>query len=82
MNVTQHWNSHNKEREVSWQLIYIEESDDFTAPADTALLLGWWEEWPERFWAQEVNYAKITGSHLHGRATHWMPLPSPPETEK
>lgn len=56
-----------------------------TAPKDTSkLLLGWWQEWPEREWVFEVaaagniDVARRGEGYLHGKATHWMPLPGPP----
>lgn len=58
------------ERRV-WRLI-----DD--APADTDLLLGWWQEWPSRKWQTQVGFAHSTkGGWWHGQATHWMHLPEP-----
>lgn len=48
------------------------------------LLLGWWVDFPEKGWVQEVNPAGNTTLRqgmcwLHGYATHWMPLPEPPK---
>ena len=59
-----------------------------SAPVDgTILLLGWWREWPKTEWVMEVSMAGNVDNpfihpgsgHLHGQATHWMPLPDPPE---
>jgi hypothetical protein len=50
-----------------------------TAPKDIDLLLGWWREWPERVWESSAGLAGSTkGGWLHGQATHWMPMPTPP----
>lgn len=64
-----------------WQIIYDEKTDHFSAPSDVEVLLGWWEAWwPEKRWRQDVNYARSTaGRWTHGNATHWQPLPSPPQ---
>lgn len=57
-----------------------------TAPLDgSLLLLGWWETWPEKVWEQEVSPAGNqnvfkSGVFHHGQATHWMPLPFPPDS--
>ena len=51
-----------------------------TAPRDADVLLGWWQDWPERQWECAAGLAGSTkGGWLHGQATHWMPLPAPPE---
>lgn len=50
-----------------------------TAPADVDVLLCWWDEWPQGQWKQDLNLAICTkGGWRHGRATHWMSLPEPP----
>ena len=62
-----------------WRTIYDEAEDTYYAPADTEILLGWWQEWPERKWMQEAGVHRSTkGGWLHSQATHWQPLPSPP----
>lgn len=53
-----------------------------TAPADTELLLGWFHQFlgDGRCWHMTVDFACSTrGGWWHGQATHWMPLPEPPE---
>ena len=58
-----------------------------TAPLDNPLQLGWWESYPEKKWVQEVESAGhsndkgpgMSNAWLHGRATHWQPLPEPPK---
>jgi hypothetical protein len=50
-----------------------------TAPRDEELLLGWWQKWPELRWEWASGLAGSTkGGWLHGNATHWQRLPSPP----
>lgn len=64
----------------NWQLI------DENSPLDKPVLLGWVEHWPVPRWETEVNVIgrsntaafPYSNAHLHGRATHWMPLPPPP----
>lgn len=57
-----------------------------TAPQDGSLiLLGWWRTWSKVEFECEVKAAGNidTGRPgtrwMHGQATHWMPLPEPPE---
>lgn len=58
-----------------------------TAPLDMPLQLGWWELWPEKKWVEEISLAGhandkgpgMSNAWLHGRATHWQPLPEPPK---
>lgn len=58
-----------------------------TAPHEELLVLGWWELWPTKVWKQEIALASAgerfpngySNRWEHGRATHWMPLPVPPE---
>lgn len=57
-----------------------------TAPKDGSyLLLGWWQEWPERRWviqvapAGNIDVARPGRGYLHSQATHWMPTPEPPK---
>ena len=71
---------------IEWQPIE-------TAPHETTVLLGWIEEW-SREWKCEVGFAsrgsawpapgggRYSNYFRHGRATHWMPLPEPPEGEQ
>ncbi len=62
-----------------WKIVYDEANDEMFAPADTEVLLGWWELWPELKWRQEVGeYRNTRGHWCHGQATHFQPLPSPP----
>ena len=62
-----------------WRVVYDEAEDTYYAPADTKILLGWWQEWPEREWVQEAGVHRSTkGGWLHSQATHWQPLPSSP----
>jgi hypothetical protein len=50
-----------------------------TAPADVDVLMGYWQEWPERKWVYVLDYAQDTKGHwLKNHVTHWMPLPEPP----
>lgn len=65
-----------------------------TAPHETYLLLGWLEEWPDLRWQYEIGFAshgsswpaenggRYSNYAAHGRATHWMLLPEPPEGEQ
>jgi hypothetical protein len=55
-----------------------------TAPFGERVLLGWrhWRDWQ---WCMEVGPAisgwkrgNISNVSKHGSATHWMPLPEPP----
>jgi hypothetical protein len=58
-------------RSIQWQPIE-------TAPKDVPVLLGW-EDSFRREWEYEAGlYGSTRGGWLHGQATHWMPLPSPP----
>lgn len=55
-----------------------------TAPHETLVVLGWYEG---DVFKQEIALASagrrypggVSDMWWHGRATHWMPLPSPPE---
>lgn len=61
--------------------ILIEEDAKQEVPMETPVLLGWWETWPEMEWVCEAGIAGVDRPGVgwrHGRATHWMPLPSPP----
>ncbi len=50
-----------------------------TAPDGDILLLGWWCEFlGAKSWECEVEFYGRGDGHC---ATHWMHLPSPPETE-
>ncbi len=61
-----------------WML--IEEDAPVDVPLDTPVLLGWWRHWPEREWVTEAGLAgSVRGGWRHGRATHWRPLPAPPD---
>lgn len=58
-----------------------------TAPHETNILLGYWKDWPKREWVTEVGWysrgQRFKNGHSnysrHGYATHWMPLPDPPQ---
>lgn len=58
-----------------------------SAPADTDLLLCWWQEWPSNRWHYEAAWASASNTcgggysngWAHGSATHWKRLPAPPE---
>ena len=65
-----------------------------TAPHETEVLLGWMNEWSEpNEWRCEIGCAtsgrdwpapdggRFSSYSMHGNATHWMPLPEPPEAE-
>ena len=65
-----------------------------TAPHETEVLLGWMNEWSEpNEWRCEIGCAtsgrdwpapdggRFSSYSMHGSATHWMPLPEPPEAE-
>jgi len=69
----------NAELRNQWQPIE-------TAPLDdTKLLLAWYKKWPDGRWhfeaapAGNVDIARQGCGSVHGDATHWMPLPEPPE---
>ena len=73
---------------MKWQVIYIEDEDEFTAPTNEVVLLAWLEVWPKIEWKIETGFARhgeernksgISSISIHGQATHWMPLPDPPE---
>jgi hypothetical protein len=61
-----------------------------SAPWDTDILLGWESSWPAVSWTMEVGWAGRRNScppesgasngWQHGSATHWRPLPAPPES--
>jgi hypothetical protein len=62
---------------AGWRTMNDEEN---LPPADQDVQLGWWRDFPNRVWQQKVGYARSSrGGWLDGQATHWMPLPSPPE---
>lgn len=56
------------------------------APADKNVLLGWWRIDYMPGWVIEIDHARSVlpepNGSRHGRATHWMPLPAPPASEK
>jgi len=63
---------------ATWQLIYDEIEDSYSLPADTEVLLGWWEEWPVPRFRYEAGIHRSTkGGWAHSQATHWQPLPAP-----
>lgn len=53
------------------------------APEDTPVILASPQTWPEPCWEVSVGVGSVTnfegGQTRHGYATHWMPLPEPPE---
>lgn len=51
-----------------------------SAPDDDVLILGWWATFlGVRSWECEIeHYDREFGDHC---ATHWMPLPDPPEQQ-
>jgi len=50
-----------------------------TAPRDTSVLCGWWEQWVnKKVWRAEVGGNKRMGS-IWPCATHYMPLPPAPQ---
>lgn len=58
-----------------------------SAPHGQRVLLGW-RDWRDHTWCMEVGCASHgrrteAGSSIshHGSATHWQPLPTPPEVE-
>lgn len=61
--------------------------DIASAPLDQDVHLGWWAEWPTREWKQEIAWAGASNTKppgfsnawSHGSATHWRPLPAPPQ---
>ena len=67
------------ERDKQWQPIE-------TAPHEELVVLGWSED---GVWKQEIALASAGDRYpngysnrwLHGRATHWMPLPAAPKAE-
>jgi hypothetical protein len=83
-----HWDSASFSNEVAKALVADHQSTTLaqagwmpieTAPRDEDLLLGWWQEWPERRWECAAGLAGSTrGGWLHGQATHWQRLPGPP----
>ena len=55
------------------------------APPNTLQLLGWLyvDPWDNSRWEEDIGVAQDTrGGWRHGHATHWMPLPQPPEGER
>jgi hypothetical protein len=63
---------------MSWQPIE-------TAPHGVRVLLGW-RDWRDHAWCMEVAPAshgwrgvEVSTMSRHGSATHWMPLPPPPD---
>lgn len=61
-----------------------------TAEHDEEVLLGWWQNTGlgGKDWITDVGKASygwrrgsISNMSLHGSATHWQPLPSPPQQE-
>lgn len=56
-----------------------------TAPHGVRVLLGW-RDWRDHAWCMEVGPAsfgwrtkEVSNLSRHGSATHWKPLPSPPD---
>jgi hypothetical protein len=69
------WDIGSDDPQDAWQ-------DISTAPHETRVLLGWWRD---GVWLCETGMAShgwsrngISNMSLHGQATHWQPLPSPP----
>lgn len=62
------------------QWIPIEEDAEIDPPLDTPLLLGWWQYPAGHAWVAAADWVGSSrGGWRHGSATHWMPLPPPPE---
>jgi hypothetical protein len=58
---------------MQWRL--IEE-----APHNENVLLGWWsgDQWETEVALASWGWRNDTKLSVHGSATHWMPLPEPP----
>lgn len=58
-----------------WRTIVDAATDDFDAPEDIDLLLGWFDG---PAWRIEIGTAWSSYDGWQTTATHWQPLPSPP----
>lgn len=61
-----------------WRTIVDAATDDFDAPEDIDLLLGWFDG---PAWRIEIGTAWSSYDGWQTTATHWQPLPSPPGRE-
>lgn len=64
------------QQDGAWRLVE-------TAPHETYVLLGWWDEgkWncATGFASQGWRRGGVSTMSMHGQATHWRPLPAGPE---